>query len=240
VGLGISASACGRCHGCACVFVCICMHIRICVGIYKCTFFSSECCMHFTGVLGTRAWAGVFVTGVFLHQRTHLRTHSLQVVHICVCVYMCVYVCICIWMRMCACMILLDTLRRCCSDFLSVHTCAYACVCICVCMYVCIVHVYIYVYVHMYVCVYVCIYIYIHARVGVHMHSCRRILLICTVQSLYYMRVFHRCFFTLACMCVGGLEVEFVSACSWLALVPGVGGYVLAGVEIGVLSCLFF
>ena len=33
-----------------------------------------------------------------------------------------------------------------------------------------------------------------------------------------------------------GLEVGFVSACSWLALVAGVGGYVLAGVEIGGLS----
>ena len=47
--------------------------------------------MHFeTGVLGTSVWAGVYVTQVcFLHQRTHLRTHSLQVVHICV--YVCVY-----------------------------------------------------------------------------------------------------------------------------------------------------
>ena len=91
----------------------------------------------------------------------------------------------------------------------------------------------------MYVCVYVCIYIYIRARVGVHMHSCRHILFICTVQSLFYMRVYRRCFLTLACVCVGGLEVEFVSACSWLALVTGVGDYVLAGVEIGVLSCIF-
>jgi len=74
-----------------------------------------------------------------------------------------------------------------------------------------------YVYVYMYVCVYVCIYIYIHARVGVHMHSCRRILFICTVESFYYMRVYHRCFLTLACVCVGGLEVGFVSACSWFA-----------------------
>ena len=31
----------------------------------------------------------------------------------------------------------------------------------------------------------------------------------------------------------------FVSACSWLALVTGVGGYVLAGVEIGVLLVYF-
>ena len=106
-------------------------------------------------------------------------------------------------------------------------------------MYVCIVHAYMYVYVYMYVCVYVCIYIYIRARVGVHMHSCRRILFICTVQSLCYMRVYHRCFLTLACVCGGGLEVGFVSACSWLALVTGVGGYVLAGLEIGVLSCIF-
>jgi len=40
-------------------------------------------------------------------------------------------------------------------------------------------------------------------------------------------------------VCGGGLEVGFVSACSWLALVTGVGGYVLAGVEIGVLSYIF-
>jgi len=105
-----------------------------------------------------------------------------------------------------------------------------------------------YVYVYMYVCVYVClyivcvyacIYIYIRARVGLHMHSSRRILFICTVQSLYYMRVYYRCFLTVACVCVRGLEVEFDSACPWLALVTGVGCYVLTGVEIGVLSCIF-
>jgi len=99
--------------------------------------------------------------------------------------------------------------------------------------------VYIYVYVYVYVCVYVFIHIYIHARMGVHMHSCRRILFICTVQSLCHMRVHHRSFLTPACVCVGGLKVGSVSACSWLALVAGVGGYVLAGVEMGVLSCIF-
>jgi len=108
---------------------------------------------------------------------------------------------------------------------------AHVYVCACMRAYV---HVYMYVYVYMYVCVYVCICIYIHARVGVHMHSCRRIWFICTVQSLYNMRVYHRCFLTPACVCVGGLEVGGFSACSWLALVAGVGGYVLAGVEIGV------
>jgi len=74
--------------------------------------------------------------------------------------------------------------------------------------------VHMYVYVYVYICVYVFIYIYIHLRVGVHMHSCRRILCICTVQSLYCMRVYHRCFLILACVCVGGMEVGFVSACS--------------------------
>ena len=103
-------------------------------------------------------------------------------------------------------------------------------------MRVCV-HVHMYVYVCMCVCVHVCIYMYIHTRAGVHMHSHKRIVFICAVQSLYYMRVYHRCLMH-TCMCVqegigsGGFQ--------WLALVVGVGGYVLAGVEIGVLSCTFF
>jgi len=113
---------------------------------------------------------------------------------------------------------------------------AYVYVCACMRVYV---HVYMYVYICIYVCVYVCIYIYIHTRVGVHMHSCRCILFICAVQSLYYMRVYHRCFLTPAWECVGGLEVGIFPACSWLVLVAGVGGYVLAGVEIGILFCIF-
>jgi len=137
----------------------------------------------------------VCYTGVFLHQRTHLRTHSLQVAHICVYVYMCVYACISIWMRMCV----YDIAWRVEALLLEFSICAYVCICMrmCMCVHVCVYSacvMYMYVYVYMYVCVYVCIYIYIRARVGVHMHSCRRILLICTVRSLYYMRVYHRCF----------------------------------------------
>jgi len=56
--------------------------------------------------------------------------------------------------------------------------------------------------------------------------------------SLLHARV-SQVFLIPACVCGGGLEVGFFSACSWLALVAGVGGYVLAGVEIGVLSCIF-
>jgi len=80
--------------------------------------------------------------------------------------------------------------------------------------------------------------IYIHACVGVHMHSCRRLFFICTVQSLCYMRVYHRCFLTPTCVCVGALEVGFFPTYSCLALVVGVGGYVLAGIEVGGLSHL--
>jgi len=107
-----------------------------------------------------------------------------------------------------------------------VHVCVYGCMCVCVCMYVCIS-------VYTRACAFVCA-----RNVDVRMHSCRRILFICTIKSLYYLHVYHRCFLTLACVCVGGLE-GFVSACSWLVLVSGVGGCVLAEVEIGVLSCIF-
>ena len=67
---------------------------------------------------------------------------------------------------------------------------------------------------YMYICmsVDVCIYIYMRARVGAHMHSCRRILFICIVQSLCYMHVYHRCFLTIACVCGGGFEVVFFPA----------------------------
>ena len=61
--------------------------------------------------------------------------------------------------------------------------------------------------------------------------------LVASIYVLYDIYVY--LILTLACVCVGRLEVGFVSACSWLALVTGVGDYVLAGLEIGVLSCIF-
>ena len=79
--------------------------------------------------------------------------------------------------------------------YVCVRACARVWVHVCVCLYF---------------CVYVCMYVCMRAHVDVLMHSCRRILFTCTVQSLYYMRVYHRCFLTLACVCVGGLEVGFV------------------------------
>ena len=95
----------------------------------------------------------------------------------------------------------------------------HSCVCVCVCVRVWV-HVCVCVYVCMYSCVYVCMCLCVRAHVDVRIHSCRRILFICTVQSLYYMRVYHRCFLTLACVC-GGVEggvffsLFMVSACFW-------------------------
>ena len=71
---------------------------------------------------------------------------------------------------------------------------AYVYVCACMRVYV---HVYMCVYVCMYVCVYVYICINIHTRVGVHMHSCRRILFIFTVQLFCVETPLPVCYFSI-------------------------------------------
>jgi len=122
------------------------------------------------------------------------------------CAHMCMCICICMLMhiymdtyvRLWYCLrrwgVVAEILYLC----MSVHIPAYVYVCACMRVRV---HVRMYIYVNLCVCVCVRIYMYIQTRVGVHMHSCRNILFICTVQSLYYMRVYHRCLFD-ACMCV--------------------------------------
>jgi len=96
-------------HVCSCAYVCVC--IWVWVYIYVHLFAVSVACtleqVSWTLVHGQVCTIHrcVRYTGVFLRQldgwRTHLRTHSLQVVHICVYLYICVYACICIWMRVC-------------------------------------------------------------------------------------------------------------------------------------------
>ena len=99
--------------------------------------------------------------------------------------------------------------------------CANTCICICVCIYACLWACSYVCIVYTRVCVYVCIYTYIHARVGVHMHSYNCIWFICTVQSLYYMRVYHRCFVHTCMRGWGGNGSEIfsslfmVSTCYW-------------------------
>ena len=68
--------------------------------------------MHFTGVVGTSAWAGVYVTQVCFYTNVHIcdtLAVSCTNVYMYICVYMHVYAYGCV----CASMILLDTLRRC-------------------------------------------------------------------------------------------------------------------------------
>jgi len=237
---------CGSWYRCFSVWTVSCMHVCVRVHMYAYAYVCRYIymCILLQWVLHAlyRCFGHlcmgrcVHYTGVFLHQRTHLRTHSLQVVHICVYVYKCVYACICIWMRMSVYDIawhdevlllrfsICAYVYICMRMYMCVQVCVYWCMCTCMYMYICMyMYAYLFIYTRMWVC--------ICTRVGA--------LFIYTIQPLYYMRVYHRCFLTLACVCRGELEVGFVSGWSWLALVTGVGGYASAGVEIEGLSCKF-
>ena len=53
--------------------------------------------MHFTGVLGTSAWAGVYVTQVCFYTNIHpANTLAVGCAHMCICIH----VCICMHMYM--------------------------------------------------------------------------------------------------------------------------------------------
>ena len=80
-------------------------------------------------------------------------------VYVYIYVYMHAYVYGCV----CASIKLLDTLSRCCRDFLSVCRCAHTCICICVCMCECICACS-YVYKCIYVCLCICMHIHVYTR----------------------------------------------------------------------------
>jgi len=62
---------------CIRVYMLLCLRMHMCVGIYICAFFCSERCIHFgTGVLGTSARAGVYVTQVCFYTNVHICEHS--------------------------------------------------------------------------------------------------------------------------------------------------------------------
>ena len=166
--------------------------------------FCSERCMHFgTSVLDNSAWAGVYATLVCFYANVHICEHTrcrlCTYVYMMMIVYMCVYACTCIRMRMCV----YDIVRHVEVLLLRFSICAY--VCICMRMYMCV-HVCVYrcmclcddVYENVYVCVYECIHIYtyiyiVRARVGVNMHSCKRILFI-VLSNL-----------SITCVCITGV-----------------------------------
>jgi len=74
-------------HVFSCAYVCV----YVCVWVYIYVhFFCSECYMHFTGVLGTSAWAGVYVTQVCFYTNVHICEHTRC--RLCTYVYMYIYV----------------------------------------------------------------------------------------------------------------------------------------------------
>ena len=72
---------CGSWYQCFSVWTESCMHMcfrvhmyaytYVCRYIYMYIFFCIECYMHFTGVVGTSAWAGVYVTQVCFYTNVH-------------------------------------------------------------------------------------------------------------------------------------------------------------------------
>ena len=81
------------------VFSCAYMHAYtyVCRYIYICAFFFSESYMHFTGVVGTSAWVGVYITQVCFYTNVHIcDTLAAGCAHMCICIY----VFICMYMHM--------------------------------------------------------------------------------------------------------------------------------------------
>ena len=102
----------------SCIRMCFRVHMHaytyVCRYIYVHFFCSEpECCMHFTGVLGTSAWAGVYVTQVSLNTNVHICEHTRCMLCTYVYMYICVYMHAYAYGCVCASMILLDTLRLC-------------------------------------------------------------------------------------------------------------------------------
>jgi len=72
---------------------------------------------------------------------------------------------------------------------------------------------------HMYMRVHVCVYMCMCICHGRCMYVCMSV----------YMYAYTFIYLTPVCVCVGGLEVGFPPACSWLVLGASVGGYVWQG-----------
>ena len=82
------------------------VHVHACARVYvwarMCTA-CSECYMHFgTGVLGTSAWDGVYVTQVCFYTNVHIcDTITAGCAHVYVCMYVCIWMRVCRWIHVC-------------------------------------------------------------------------------------------------------------------------------------------
>ena len=100
---------CGSWYQCFSVWTVSCMRMCFRVHMYAYTYVCgycncSQCYMHFTGVLGTSAWAGVYVTQVCFYTNVHICEHTRCRLCTYVYVYIRVYVhanaygCVCVSM----------------------------------------------------------------------------------------------------------------------------------------------
>ena len=149
-----------RMHMWVCIYICACFCIECCVR-FGC--FCSQCCRHFgTGILGTSACAGVYITQVSFLTSTYTSANTLA--------SGCAHMCICIYMLMCMHVYTYVCLQYCLTRWgvvaaifnlcISVHMHAYVYVCACIRVHV---QVYIYVYVYMCLCICMHIHVYTHA-----------------------------------------------------------------------------
>ena len=82
----------------SCAYVCVCVCVWVYVYVH---FFCSECYMHFIGVLGSSACAGVYVIQVYFYTNVHICEHTrcrlCSYVYMYICVYMRAYAygCVC-------------------------------------------------------------------------------------------------------------------------------------------------
>jgi len=96
VSLGISASACGRCNGCACVFVYICMRMHMGVVIYVFTFFAVSVACTLEQVF----WALVHGQVCTLHRCVFTPAYTSANTLAAGCAHMCIFIHLCICMHM--------------------------------------------------------------------------------------------------------------------------------------------
>jgi len=89
----ISASACGRCHACTCVFVYICMRMHMCVSIYICAFFAVSVACTLEQVFWALVHGQVCTLPrcVFTPTCTSANTLAAGCAHVCICIYVCIY-----------------------------------------------------------------------------------------------------------------------------------------------------
>ena len=116
--------------------------------------------MHFTGVVGTSAWAGEYVTRVF-STPTYTSANTLPAGYAYMCI--CIYVCICMRMHIDA-YVRLWYCWHVEALLLGFSICAYVCICMrmCMCVHVCVYSACVYVCTCIYVCLCICMHIHLY------------------------------------------------------------------------------